>query len=286
MRGIMLYRAPWLSGLCLLSAVALARASAAAPCGEAFSLDTHGGTRSRYVFAAPSAASSPIATLVLLPGGSGYVNLDEQGCARALKGNSLVRSQALFHAAGFATALLDAPSDQQGEDGLAGFRLSAEHAQDLALVIAALRQRSAAPVWLVGTSRGTLSAANAAARLGPDAGPDGVVLTSALLAGQPGARKPWVAQSVFDLPLQQIRQPVLLMAHEADLCPRSPPALMARLAEQLAASPRVSQRMLQGGSGLTVGAGLAACEGQSPHGYLGQESEMVQTIRAFVTQRP
>lgn len=103
-------------------------ANSALACGELVTLPTHDGTTTRYTFAAPPAAS---AALVLLPGGGGHLDLDDQGCPRRLKGNSLVRSQALFHAAGFATALVDAPSDHTGEDGLGGFRAQAAHAQDL-----------------------------------------------------------------------------------------------------------------------------------------------------------
>ncbi len=103
---------------------------------------------------------------MLLVGGGGHLDLDDQGCPRALTGNSLVRSLPHFHGAGFVTALVDAPSDHPGEDGLAGFRSATEHAEDLGKVIADVRARTKAElVWLVGTSRGSISAVNAAARL-------------------------------------------------------------------------------------------------------------------------
>ncbi len=41
-----------------------------------------------------------------------------------------------------------------------------------------------------------------------------------------GARKPFAAQSVFDLALGEIRQPVLIVGHVADQCVRSPATLM------------------------------------------------------------
>lgn len=44
---------------------------------------------------------------------------------------SLVRSQALFHREGFATALVDAPSDHTGDDGQGGLRAQRPHAEDL-----------------------------------------------------------------------------------------------------------------------------------------------------------
>ena len=71
---------------------------------------------------------------MLLPGGGWHLDLDAQGCPRALKGNSLVRSIPHFRDLGLASALVDSPSDYTGEDGLAGFRISSgrthrQHAQ-------------------------------------------------------------------------------------------------------------------------------------------------------------
>ena len=58
--------------------------------------------------------------MVLLPECGGFLKLKGNGCPRKLKGNSLVRKRNLFHAAGMATALVDARSDRQGKDGLVG----------------------------------------------------------------------------------------------------------------------------------------------------------------------
>jgi len=49
-----------------------------------------------------------------------------------------VRSAPIFRELGFHTAVVDAPSDMPGEDGLAGFRLTEEHAQDLGRVAAGI----------------------------------------------------------------------------------------------------------------------------------------------------
>jgi hypothetical protein len=187
-------------------------------CGEVITIQTHSGTTTRYALASPrgvTGAGEPMA-LVLLVGGGGHLALDDKGCPRALKGNSLVRSLPNFHQAGFVTALADSPSDYTGEDGLAGFRTAPEHADDLGRVIADVRARTKAPVWLVGTSRGAISAANAASRLSGPSAPDGLVLTSALMSGGRGGAKPWLTQSVFDLPLEAIRMPVLVVGHAAD----------------------------------------------------------------------
>lgn len=206
--------------LLLVAPACLAQSASAPPdrCGEVVAIEAHDGSTVRYAFAPPPRGSTPGGplTLVLLPGGSGHVDLDERGCPRALKGNSLVRSIPLFAAAGFATTLVDAPSDHQGEDGLGGFRIATRHAEDLGKVIADLRARTHGAVWLVGTSRGTISAVNAAARLSGPSAPDGLVLTSALMSGGT-AKKGWVAQTVFDLPLETIRLPLLVVGQEAEV---------------------------------------------------------------------
>lgn len=277
----------------LLAALLLMAASSAAvfaqpagsdkgACGEVVQIETHDRTTTRYALALPaSAPSGERIALVLLPGGGGFLDLDDQGCPRELRGNSLVRSLPLFHGAGFATALIDAPSDYRGEDGLAGFRSAPAHADDLAKIIADVRKRTQSRVWVVGTSRGAISAANAASRITGDAAPEGVVLTSALMSGQTGQKKSWVAQSVFDLPLEAIRIPVLVVGHADDKCVRSPPALMSNITARTNGA-REQVVTVTGGPGRAGPSGIAACEGRTPHGFLDQEAEVAAGMARFI----
>ena len=260
-----------------LPAVALA----AEGCGEVVSLQTHGSTTTRYALARPSAP--PTIAAVLLPGGAGYLDLDERGCPRMLIGNSLVRSIPIFHELGFATALVDAPSDHFGGDGLAGFRTDRRHAEDLGKIVADVRARTKLPVWLIGTSRGAISAANAASRLSDASAPDGLVLTSALMLGDARAKRAWVTQSVFDLPLDDIRMPVLVVGHQGDTCIRSPANLMDNITKRTKGA-RQQVVLVTGGPG---GSGLTsteACEGRSPHGFLEQEREVAAGIARFIRE--
>jgi hypothetical protein len=256
---------------------------AAESCGEVVTLETHAGTSTRYTLARPSAAGTPSVAVVLLPGGDGYLNLDERGCPRALRGNSLVRSIPIFHELGFVTALVDAPSDHAGGDGLAAFRTNARHAEDLGKIISDLRARTKASVWLVGTSRGAISAANAASRLSGSSAPDGLVLTSAVSSGDSRSKRAWATHSVFDLPLEEIRMPVLVIGHDADSCPRSP----ANLMEKITARTNGAREQVvlvtggPGGSGLTS---TEACEGRSPHGFIEQEREVAVGIAQFIRE--
>ena len=264
--------------LLALGLVAIAAQDASA-CGEVVTIPTHGGSTTRYAFLSPK--TPPDAALVLLVGGGGWVNLDERGCPRALKGNSLVRMLPLFQAAGFATALVDADSDHAGGDALADFRADKAHAEDLGRVVADVRNRAKAAVWVAGTSRGTISAVNAATRLSGPAAPDGVVITSILSVGEPRARKPLAQQSVFDLPLGEIRAPILLVGHAGDTCGRSPASRMEDVAARVA-SARKQVVTVTGGPGMAKADGADACEARTPHGFLDQEREVVDGIARFV----
>jgi len=252
-------------------------------CGEVVTITTHGGSTTRYALAAaPGGTMDKRVGLVLLAGGGGYLDLDERGCPRALTGNSLVRMLPLFHDAGFVTALVDAPSDYPGDEGLAGFRSAPQHADDLGKVIADLRARTHAQVWLAGTSRGTISAANAAARLSGLSAPDGLVLTSALMSGQSGGYKPWVSQTVFNLPLEAIQAPLLIVGHAADRCIRSPPDMMGKLAARTQGAVRRQVVTVSGGPGYPGPASVEACAGSAPHGYVDQEAEVAAGIARFI----
>lgn len=250
-----------------------------ATCGQVIELPAHNGNSQRYALTHP--AGKPDAALVLLAGGGGRLALDASGCPTALAGNSLVRMRSLFLAAGFATAYVDAPSDHAGEDGLGAFRATPAHADDLGRVIRDLRQRTGAAVWVIGTSRGAISAANAASRLQGTERPDGVVLTSPVSIGTPQGRKSWTAQTVFDTPLSAIQIPLLAVGHAADACQRSPANLVERIVS-MSTSERRQSAIVEGGPGTAVAPGLAACEGRSPHGFLEQETEVVAGIARFV----
>jgi len=269
----------WLAAGVLLAAPA----GAAEPCGEVVTVETHGRTTTRYALAGPPEpppAGGRVA-LVLLPGGGGHLDLDAQGCPRALAGNSLVRKLPLLHGAGFVTALVDAPSDHPGDEGLGGFRVTRDHADDLGRVIADVRRRTRGPVWLIGTSRGAISAANAAARLAASGGPDGLVLTSAVMSGGTGGQRPYVRQTVFDADLEAIRVPVLVVGHAADSCLRSPATMMERITARTSGA-REQVVTVTGGPGGRALASLDACQGRSPHGFVDQEAEVVAGIARFI----
>lgn len=252
-------------------------------CAEALTIEGHGGTTTRYAFAeARGGSSEQRMALVMLIGGSGVIDLDDKGCPQRLNRNSLVRMSPLLRDGGVATVLVDAPSDLRGDEGLGGFRVGAGHAQDLGRVIAAVRARTQGKVWIAGHSRGTISAANAAARLTGPSAPDGVVLMSPMLVGDAKARKSWVAQTVLSVDLEDVKAPLLVVGHAADNCVRSPAALMGNITAKTPGARR--QLFAVTGGPIAPGRppGVAACEVGEPHDFVDQEAEVAAGILRFM----
>jgi len=176
---------------------------------------------------------------------------------------------------GVVAVVIDAPSDQRGGWGMTDeFRFSKEHLADVRAVIADLSRRlPSLPIFLIGTSRGSISAASVGARV--DGGIAGVVLTSSMFrATNPRAREPGPGLSRFDF--GSIKVPVLIVHHREDACAVSPYGDGASLAKTF---PLVS---VTGGLPPTSD----ACEPMSPHGYLGRETETVDAIVNWMLKRP
>jgi pimeloyl-ACP methyl ester carboxylesterase len=253
--------------LALLALIVVCDASAAE---EIVTLATRSGVTQSYLLSVP-VSGNPLAVAVLFAGGGGRVNLARERERKHLdRGNFLVRSRRLFVQAGIVAAVMDAPSDYPAgmEDE---FRLGAAHAADVGKVVADLGSRFPGfAVFLVGTSRGTVSAANAAARLRHDV--KGVVLTAAVF--QAGKRLGWPGLSDFDL--GSIRAPVLLVHHVDDECGVTPYAAARALAERY---PLISVS-----GGLRPQSG--PCQAMSSHGFLGREAETVREIVNWMLSRP
>ncbi len=208
------------------------------------------------------------AAVILFAGGHGGLQLAADGTMKALRGNFLVRSRELFAAQGLAVAVIDAPSDRQN---LSGFRDSAGHAADVKAVIAWLKTELKIPVWLVGTSRGTQSAAYVATQSAPaDGGADGVVLTSSVLVDRRERPAP-------DMALSRINVPVLVTHHRQDSCRACLYADLPRLTDKLKHLKKTEVIVFDGGD--NVG---DPCEARAYHGYNGIEAEVVAKISAWI----
>lgn len=250
--------------------------------GEAVTLTTHGSTTMRYGFSAGAPASGGPLTLVMLIGGGGYLDIDDKGCPRLLTRNILVRMRPILRDAGVATALVDTPSDLRTDEGLGGYRIAADHADELGKVIAELRARTKGPVWIAGHSRGSLSAVNAAARLAGPAAPDGVILLSGMYVGDAKARRPWVAHTVFFADLDAIKIPILVIGHAADNCVRSPADQMKHVIAKTHGARQQAVTVTGGPVETGRATSIAACEVGEPHDFVDQEADVVAGIARFM----
>ena len=215
------------------------------------------------------------AVALLFAGGHGKIMLDEAGQPRGLRGNFLIRARGHLAARGIGLVLVDAPSDSQGEEGLWPHRMTQEHADDIGQAVNFAKRRFGRPVWLVGTSAGTLSVANAAARLSHADRPDGIVLTSTIT--RPPRRRPL---GVFDVNLAAIRGPALVVAHEQDGCFATPASDAPRLLAALAGAQPKKLAVIA--SGLPPQG--PPCEALSAHGFLGVEGAAMSAVAAMILE--
>jgi dienelactone hydrolase len=167
--------------------------------------------------------------------------------------------------------VIDAPSDKQSHPYLSGSRQTDDHVTDVKAVIAWLRRQSKIPVWLIGTSRGTQSAAHIATRLPvADGGPDGIVLT-ATVVNDPRSR------DVSRMALDRIRIPVLVAHHREDSCRVCLYSDVPRLMEKLTTPPR--KELITFDGGISEG---DPCQARAYHGFNGIEREVVQRITTWI----
>jgi hypothetical protein len=213
---------------------------------------------------------APRAVAILIPGGAGAVRLDQRSIETVLgpRGNFLIRSAEQFLSPDLAVAIMDCPSDRPtGMDD--EFRSSAAHTSDVRALLDALRSRFRdARFFLVGTSRGTVSAGYVALALGTDVA--GVVLTSSVFR----STRSQVGLSFF--PFEKLKTPLLVVHHAEDGCPQCP------YGRAVAVTPKAALITVRGGIEPESG----PCDPLSNHGYFGREAQVSQAIRAWILGQP
>lgn len=257
-------RRPWRDLCAQLGATLLALLPAMGGADELWHIETRPGI-TVSVFYMPRAGAT--ATLALLPGGAGSFGslVDGQPSGR----NFLVRERERFADAGFNVAIIGRPSDIPDLD--TGTRTGAAHLADLRAVVRALKTRDARPVWLIGTSRGTVSSTAAAIALGDELA--GIVLTSSILAWKlPGA--------VPKQALGDIRIPVLVVHHADDACwackAHEAPAVLRGLSN----APYRQLQIVSGGGPVQGD----PCEPFHHHGFIGIEDDTIRRITDWIHQ--
>lgn len=134
---------------------------------------------------APTLKPAPIESQEGIEGTVFLFTAGNGGYGKAVDGkptnrNFLARSVALFLAHGFNVAILGLSSDTSALDySDCG---NEKHLADVRAALEFVRTKSRAPIWLVGTSRRTISATDVAIGSTGDAGIAGLVLTSSVTA--------------------------------------------------------------------------------------------------------
>ena len=262
------------TSLCAL-AVLVALAAPAGAAESVVELPTRPGASLRMLVDVPP---DPIGSVLLLAGGNGELDLEPDGRIANFYGNPPVRTRALYLEAGFAIGVPDVASDLKSGDGPASYMRQVSSAQLVDLGNAIRHMRAiAAPVAVIGFSRGATPAA-AVAGVGGPARPDALVLVSGM----------WFTTRATPTSIEYVvgrdgefAQPALLVAHAEDACPFSNPAELARFRGRLG-GPRVETLVLQGG-GPPRG---DRCGPFAFHGHVGMDREAVAAMVEWLKALP
>jgi pimeloyl-ACP methyl ester carboxylesterase len=238
-------------------------------------VESRPGVEQRFIFIQPD---RPVAAVILFEGDHGGLGLFAASGKPVMgwgKQGFLARSRQAFAAHGLTVAVIDSPSDKKEMDAI--WRMSPEHADDIAAVIGAVKKESAAPVWVVGMSMGSFSAPNAAIRLAGDI--DGLVLVSSVTR----SREKWdirdsYPNGIINMNLEKIMVPALIVSHKEDGCEITPASDAEKLKNALKNSPKVEIATFTGGKKPKS----KPCQALSAHGYFGIEEPVVTAIAGFI----
>lgn len=206
------------------------------------------------------------ATVVLLAGGDGQVKFGGDGKPRG--NNFLIRTYGLYAAQTMNVAVVGTADDTALTYE---FRVSDEHTADLAAIAATVRSLSPEPVWLVGTSRGTISAAATAIRYDGKKLIDGIVLTSAVVGYK---RRESVARQDID----KIHIPVLVYMNANDAC------VHCQLSDAKAIGSKFKNASVYGFKAVSGGTEPSGdpCGNQHYHGFIGMEQQAVTDVANWI----
>lgn len=232
-----------------------------------------------YMVHEPSA--TPKALVLLIAGGQLNANIQGSGSVVTFSGgNFLVRSAHLFAAQGFRVVTIDRPSDFLDDIGgsTSGtaydpYRISVRHSVDLSTVINMANGIDNLPVFIVGTSRGAISAV-AQNMLG-----EAIALSSPVTAGNgtpvghPGS--PPNVQPDF------VQVPAHVMWHIQDACSTTQPVDSKNLVSALLSAGVDSASDAVSG-GFEDPSQPNKCQANTFHGFLGIESCAVGTTTSWM----
>jgi hypothetical protein len=164
--------------------------------------------------------------------------------------------------------------DTLERENLRGLRSSPAYAALVDGLARYARRTAQAPVFLLGTSQGSIAAMNGAAHA-PSGGLAGVVLTESVSV-MGGSH-----ETVFDADPAGVRAPALVVANRDDACDVAPPSQAPAIARAMTRSVGVKVLYVSGG----IDRSRKACGSRSPHGYYGIEAQVVGQIAGWMDQQ-
>ncbi|KAA0094198.1 alpha/beta hydrolase [Mycolicibacterium sp. P1-18] len=191
----------------------------------------------------------------MLPGGSGQVGVASDGKVR-FDDDFLVRTRADWVDRGYAVLI----PDTIDHGNLRGERSTPAYASVVDQLVTLAHATRPVPVFLMGTSQGSIAAVNGAAHSAPGA-VAGVILTESV------SRMGHSGETVFSADPRDVRVPALVLANGDDRCDVAPPQDASRIAGAMAQAS-VHVATVRGG----VDRSGNPCGSLSPHGYYGVES--------------
>jgi len=253
----------------LVATMSVLACGLAASAAELLELPTRGGVTQRIFLV--SASASPYWVVVLFAGGDGNVSASGSGPTR-MQDNFVVRTASYWTDHGDAYAIFDAPSDNAG--GMQDvFRLSADASKDVEAAVSELRKRyPGAKVALIGTSRGSITVGNVLKRH-PEL-VDAFVLTSPVTLANRGQA------GMSGLSWKGNKARVLVLSNENDRCLVSPAGAAKQVAEENGFA------FISVSSSMGGGDRMSNCQGQSPHGFLGIETKVLDSIAGWLNNAP
>lgn len=245
--------------------------------GSFEALPTREGVKLPFLYEKPD---QPKAVVVLFQGGGGGIGVNgtkDKGWVRMDK-TFLSGGATRFSKNGLVVAVVDAPSDRSDLNG--GFRNSAEHNHDIKKLVEFLKSDNPnLPVWLIGTSNGSLTAAGAAVAL-HESPVAGIVLTSTVTEEHAWSVGQKFLHPVYRADLKKVTVPVLIVHHQNDRCKHSPYAPIEALTKAFPNAKKVELISVQGGSDNND-----PCNG-GYHQFLGQEQEVTDMIAQWILTEP
>jgi pimeloyl-ACP methyl ester carboxylesterase len=234
---------------------------------ELTTVPTRNGVTESYLLIRNPPNATPKVVVIAFVGGSGVIGLEGKQIPMGFGPgtNFLIRVRNDLVDRDFGEVLVEVPSDKLPQGMSDEFRLGPEHLTDIRAVLADVKKRfPEAKIFLLGTSRGTISAAALAAKLEGEV--QGAILTSTVTQRD----RDGPALSTFNF--ASIKVPVLLVHHRDDGCKPCPYWAVERLARSW---PLVS---VSGGDPPQSG----PCDPQSAHGYWGRDAAVAKAIKAWM----